>query len=188
MYLAPACFVWLMAGVAVVEWPAMRDNHALQLILNKPLWYFAAAAMGFCVNLLAYMVIQTASSLTLKVPLPLPKLLIILRSTMRLSIQGCAFALPACAYSHSCAGYNIIHKSVAFQDKASSGHGQWPMRLAPDDTSCDAGKPLHVAVTASCENCVCLELSSVNVAGTYHDGCLKTSVIYACYATTNSAA
>ena len=69
MYLAPACFVWLMAGVAVVEWPAMRDNDALQLILNKPLWYFAAAAMGFCVNLLAYMVIQTASSLTLKVPL-----------------------------------------------------------------------------------------------------------------------
>ncbi|DBA82230.1 TPA: hypothetical protein ACH3X2_000503 [Trebouxia sp. C0005] len=67
MYLAPACFVWLMAGVAVVEWPAMRDNHALQLILNKPAWYFAAAAMGFCVNLLAYMVIQTASSLTLKV-------------------------------------------------------------------------------------------------------------------------
>ena len=67
MYLAPACFVWLMAGVAVVEWPAMRDNHALQLMLDKPFWYFAAAAMGFCVNLLAYMVIQTASSLTLKV-------------------------------------------------------------------------------------------------------------------------
>lgn len=80
MYLAPACFVWLMAGVAVVEWPAMRDNHALQLILNKPAWYFAAAAMGFCVNLLAYMVIQTASSLTLKVRPSLPNLLIILRS------------------------------------------------------------------------------------------------------------
>ena len=67
MYLAPACFFWLMAGVAVLEWPAMRDNDALQLIVNKPFWYFAAAAMGFCVNLLAYMVIQTASSLTLKV-------------------------------------------------------------------------------------------------------------------------
>ena len=67
MYLAPACFFWLMAGVAVLEWPAMRDNNALQLIFNKPLVYFAAAAMGFCVNLLAYMVIQTASSLTLKV-------------------------------------------------------------------------------------------------------------------------
>ena len=56
-----------MAGVAVLEWPAMRDNGALQLIVDKPFWYFAAAAMGFCVNLLAYMVIQTASSLTLKV-------------------------------------------------------------------------------------------------------------------------
>ena len=56
-----------MAGVAILEWPAMRDNNALQLVLNKPLVYLAAAAMGFCVNLLAYMVIQTASSLTLKV-------------------------------------------------------------------------------------------------------------------------
>ena len=74
MYLAPACFFWLMAGVAAVEWPAMRDNHALQLILDKPFWYFAAAAMGFCVNLLAYMVIQTASSLTLKVTSSKPAL------------------------------------------------------------------------------------------------------------------
>ena len=56
-----------MAGVAMLEWPAMRENNALQLIFNKPLVYFAAAAMGFSVNLLAYMVIQTASSLTLKV-------------------------------------------------------------------------------------------------------------------------
>lgn len=67
MYLAPACFFWLMLGVAAVEWPAMRDNQALQLIADKPFTYLAAAAMGFCVNLLAYMVIQTASSLTLKV-------------------------------------------------------------------------------------------------------------------------
>ena len=71
MYLAPACFFWLMVGVAAIEWPAMRDNNALQLIISKPFWYFAAAAMGFCVNLLAYMVIQTASSLTLKVNSPL---------------------------------------------------------------------------------------------------------------------
>ncbi|KAL3152679.1 hypothetical protein ABBQ38_012274 [Trebouxia sp. C0009 RCD-2024] len=67
MYLAPACFFWLMAGVVVLEWPTMSANNALQLIANKPFLYFAAAAMGFCVNLLAYMVIQTASSLTLKV-------------------------------------------------------------------------------------------------------------------------
>lgn len=72
MYLAPACFFWLMLGVAVVEWPAMRENNALQLIADKPITYLAAAAMGFCVNLLAYMVIQTASSLTLKVRLKPP--------------------------------------------------------------------------------------------------------------------
>ena len=68
MYLAPACFFWLLLGVAAIEWPAMQANNALQLIADKPITYFAAAAMGFCVNLLAYMVIQTASSLTLKVP------------------------------------------------------------------------------------------------------------------------
>ena len=127
MYLAPACLVWLMAGVAVVEWPAMRDNHALQLMLDKPLWYFAAAAMGFCVNLLAYMVIQTASSLTLKVSLSLPHLFFIHRSCIRASIELCAWALPACVYSHSCACYSITHKSVVFHEKASSGHEQWPM-------------------------------------------------------------
>ncbi len=120
MYLAPACFVWLMAGVAVVEWPAMRDNQALQLILNKPLWYFAAAAMGFCVNLLAYMVIQTASSLTLKVPLSTPDLLIVVRYAPA-SSNLCVLALPACMYSHSCTCYNIIRITVAFHCKDSSG-------------------------------------------------------------------
>ena len=119
MYLAPACFVWLMAGVAVVEWPAMRDNHALQLILNKPLWYFAAAAMGFCVNLLAYMVIQTASSLTLKVPLSTPDLLIVVRYAPE-SSNLCVWRLSVFMYSHSCTCYSIIHVTVAFHCKASS--------------------------------------------------------------------
>ena len=30
MYLAPACFFWLMLGVAAVEWPAIRDiQHSI---------------------------------------------------------------------------------------------------------------------------------------------------------------
>lgn len=58
MYLAPACSMWLLAGVALVEWPHMREEGALGLIAAKPLLYLAAAAMGFGVNSLAYIVIQ----------------------------------------------------------------------------------------------------------------------------------
>ena len=67
MYLAPACTMWLFLGVLLVEWPAMAREGALDLMQAKPLLYMAAAAMGFGVNALAYVVIQTASSLTLKV-------------------------------------------------------------------------------------------------------------------------
>ena len=67
MYLAPACTMWLFLGVLLVEWPAMAREGALGLMQAKPLLYMAAAVMGFGVNALAYVVIQTASSLTLKV-------------------------------------------------------------------------------------------------------------------------
>ena len=69
MYLAPACSFWLLLGVAVYEWPRMAEANALGLIAAKPLLYLSAAAMGFGVNSLAYIVIQLASSLTLKVSL-----------------------------------------------------------------------------------------------------------------------
>ena len=66
MYMAPACTVWLLLGVALLEWPRMVAEGALGLIAAKPLLYGCAAAMGFGVNALAYIVIQLASSLTLK--------------------------------------------------------------------------------------------------------------------------
>lgn len=68
MHLAPACSFWLLLGVAFYEWPKMAQANALSLIAAKPMLYLAAAAMGFGVNSLAYIVIQLASSLTLKVP------------------------------------------------------------------------------------------------------------------------
>ena len=72
MHLAPACSFWLLLGVAFYEWPKMAQANALSLVTAKPLLYLAAAAMGFAVNSLAYIVIQLASSLTLKVSLAAP--------------------------------------------------------------------------------------------------------------------
>ena len=66
MYMAPACMLWLLLGVALVEWPRIAAENALGLMAAKPGLYLAAAAMGFGVNSLAYIVIQLASSLTLK--------------------------------------------------------------------------------------------------------------------------
>lgn len=67
MHLAPACFMWLMVGSIAMEAKSMITNNALAMVGAKPLHFMGAAAMGFAVNLLAYIVIQTASSLTLKV-------------------------------------------------------------------------------------------------------------------------
>ena len=67
MYLAPACSLWLLLGIAVLEYRTMVAEGAFLLIARQPLMYLAAAAMGFGVNSLSYIVIQTSSSLTLKV-------------------------------------------------------------------------------------------------------------------------
>ena len=67
MYLAPACTLWSALGVWCFEWPTMQRASALSLVAAKPGVYLAAAAMGFGVNWLAFLLIQLASSLTLKV-------------------------------------------------------------------------------------------------------------------------
>lgn len=67
MYLAPACTFWLAIGSAALEYSKMQEEGAFLLMAARPLKFLTAAAMGFMVNSLAYIVIQTASSLTLKV-------------------------------------------------------------------------------------------------------------------------
>jgi drug/metabolite transporter (DMT)-like permease len=67
MYLAPATAFWLALGSLLTEVPRMLHDNALAVVLNTPVKFLAAAVMGFGVNLLAYIVIQSASSLTLKV-------------------------------------------------------------------------------------------------------------------------
>lgn len=67
MYLAPACTFWLFMGSLMMEVKQMVAENAMAVVAARP-WAFAlAAVMGFAVNSLAYIVIQTASSLTLKV-------------------------------------------------------------------------------------------------------------------------
>jgi len=67
MYIAPATAFWLAIGSLCTEVPRMIKDGALGVVLQNPLKFLAAAAMGFGVNVLAYIVIQSASSLTLKV-------------------------------------------------------------------------------------------------------------------------
>ena len=66
MYLAPACTLWLLLGIAVLEFRTMVAEGAFLLMMRRPLVYLAAATMGFGVNSLSYIVIQTSSALTLK--------------------------------------------------------------------------------------------------------------------------
>ncbi|KAL4439240.1 hypothetical protein ABPG77_004142 [Micractinium sp. CCAP 211/92] len=67
MYLAPACTFWLALGSLALEFRPMLESGAFGLMAERPLKFLAAAVMGFLVNSLAYIVIQSASSLTLKV-------------------------------------------------------------------------------------------------------------------------
>lgn len=67
MYLAPACTFWLIIGSLILEFRPMLESGAFLLMAERPAKFLAAAMMGFAVNSLAYIVIQSASSLTLKV-------------------------------------------------------------------------------------------------------------------------
>ncbi|KAF6253764.1 triose-phosphate transporter family-domain-containing protein [Scenedesmus sp. NREL 46B-D3] len=67
MWMAPACWLWLMLGAAVMEWPRMLAQGHHLIPLQHPLLFLLAACLGFAVNVLAYATIKLASSLTLKV-------------------------------------------------------------------------------------------------------------------------
>ena len=66
MYLAPACSLWLLLGIGLLEYRTMVAEGAFLLMMKRPGMYMAAAAMGFGVNTLSFLVIQTSSALTLK--------------------------------------------------------------------------------------------------------------------------
>lgn len=162
-------------SVGTAHTNAAREKFILPILSRKN-----NDRLGFIFNLF----------LCIKRTMQLPALLLSQASGTWTKVSGMRLETWRCRNISS--GICILRNSVVFHEKASSGHGQWPTGsqscLAPDHTSCDTGKSLHVAITASGETCVCLEPSSVNVACAYHDGCLKTSVNYACDATKNLAA
>ena len=67
MYTAPACVFWLSIGSMVFELQRMLAANAFAKIVASPMLYGSAAAMGFMVNATAYLTIQLAGSLTVKV-------------------------------------------------------------------------------------------------------------------------
>jgi len=67
MYLGPACIIWLIVLIGVVEAQEIHYQHAYAIVVAHK-WYFAFASLaGFAVNALAMLVIKLASALTLKV-------------------------------------------------------------------------------------------------------------------------
>jgi Triose-phosphate Transporter family len=67
MYLAPACCFWLGIGFYFIELRPMLASGYYQVVAAQPWKFVFAAGMGFAVNAVAYIIIQTASSLSLKV-------------------------------------------------------------------------------------------------------------------------
>lgn len=67
MYLAPSCFFWLGSGSLLMELRPMLKAGGFVVMASAPFKFFLAGCMGFAVNALGYIVIQSASSLTLKV-------------------------------------------------------------------------------------------------------------------------
>jgi len=67
MYLAPACCFWQAIGLFILEFRAMVETEAFYLVAAQPMKFCLAAGFGFVVNSIGYIIIQTASSLSLKV-------------------------------------------------------------------------------------------------------------------------
>ena len=67
MYLAPASLLWISVFCLALEAPRMAAAGAFSTVIAHPSLFALAAGLGFAVNTLAYCVIVTSSSLSLKV-------------------------------------------------------------------------------------------------------------------------
>lgn len=139
MHLAPACTMWLFLGVLILEWPTMAKEGALGLMQAKPLLYMSAAAMGFCVNALAYVVIQTTSSLTLKVLGTVKNAMVVwigvvfLRDVIT-GLQGLGYAVSLGAF----AWYNYLKLHPG---KSAPGYSALPTKDSDANLAGEPGRP-----------------------------------------------
>jgi drug/metabolite transporter (DMT)-like permease len=66
-FMAPAASVFLILGVAVLEWEQMVADGAMATIYQNPGSFGAAALLGFGVNFAGFLVIKLLGSLSMKV-------------------------------------------------------------------------------------------------------------------------
>jgi drug/metabolite transporter (DMT)-like permease len=64
--LAPASAFWLFVASAIFEFPQMYESNAILIMLENANFFLLASAMGVIVNFMAYSVIQSTNSLTMK--------------------------------------------------------------------------------------------------------------------------
>ena len=64
--LAPACAFWLFVASAIFEFPQMYERNALLIVWHNYPFFLLASVMGVIVNFMAYSVIQSTNSLTMK--------------------------------------------------------------------------------------------------------------------------
>lgn len=122
MYLAPACTFWLMLGSLSLEYRRMVSANVLEVVMMSPLKFLCAAAMGFAVNALAYIVIQVASSLTLKVLGTVKNALVVVLGILILQetvtpLQGVGYGLSLAAFFW----YNLIKSGQIAKADNSAG-------------------------------------------------------------------
>jgi len=66
-WMAPISVAWLFGGAALLELPRMREANAFAIVAANP-WHFSlSASLGLCVNMAAFLVIKSTSSVMLKV-------------------------------------------------------------------------------------------------------------------------
>jgi hypothetical protein len=121
MYLAPACFFWLALGVYFTEFRPMLESGAFQVVAAQPWKFCLAAGMGFAVNAIAYIIIQTASSLSLKVLGTVKNALIVV---LGISVLGDTMtSLQAVGYASSIAGFWWYQK-IKLEQMAGTASGE----------------------------------------------------------------
>jgi hypothetical protein len=95
--------MWLALGSLTFELRSIVSSGALAVIAARPHYFIAAAVMGFAVNSLAYIVIQTASSLTLKVLATVKNVLVVCLGVFLLGekitlLQGFGYSISLLAF------------------------------------------------------------------------------------------